>query len=378
METMKAIKGLAGLIAGETTVSKVDTTLNTLLYRGYDINELCEKCSFTEVAYLLLHDNLPSTVELEDFELFEKQHRKVPEALYDTFASLNTTSHPMDLLKIGVSILGALNLDNEIGTNSHEENLVKAKLLFAQMPNIVANSYRITHNLPIIRPDPNFSYAENFLYMITGKKPNDELAVKVMDNSLILYAEHGYNASTFSARVTASTLSDFYSSISTAIGTLKGPLHGGANEQVMYMLLEINAVENTESYIRTKMASKEKIMGFGHRLYRTGDSRTAVIKRLGKELSEKIGITKWHEISDIIEGIIIKEKNIYPNLDFPAATAYYLLNIPIDLFTPIFAASRLTGWAAHIMEQQDDNRLIRPSCDYTGIEKRDITPLENR
>lgn len=378
MEVMKANKGLAGLIAGTTAVSKVDTNLNTLLYRGYDINELCENCSFTEVAYLLFHNDLPNAEELRAFEAFEKIHRGIPEAIYETFKHFNADSHPMDLLKIGVSMLGALNPKNQLGTNSHQENLYKAKLLFAQMPNIIANGYRITHGLPIIRPNPNFSYAQNLLYMITGETSSSDLAIKTFDNSLTLYAEHGYNASTFASRVTASTLSDFYSAISSAIGTLKGALHGGANEQVMYMLLKINETSKATDFIKEKITSKEKIMGFGHRLYRTGDSRTAVIKKLGKQLGEQLGITKWHEISDIIEEIMIKEKNIYPNLDFPAATAYHLLDIPIDLFTPIFAASRLTGWAAHVMEQHDNNRLIRPSCDYIGTEKRTITPIQNR
>lgn len=378
MEGQRANKGLAGLIAGDTNVSKVDVNLNTLLYRGYDINDLCEKCSFLEVAHLLLLGHLPNQTELKDLEEFEKANRILPQEVHTVLAQLKPHSHPMDIVKIGVSVMGALNENNQLGTNSEQENLHKAKLLLAQIPSIVANGYRHAHKLEIIPPDKSLGFAHNLLYMITGKKDWSPLAIKTMDNSLTLYAEHGYNASTFSARVTSSTLSDLYSAISSAIGSLKGPLHGGANEQVMYMLLEVAEKTNAEPYLRKKLEEKAKIMGFGHRLYRTGDSRTARIKKLGEDLGKERGITKWHEISDVIEDIMIKEKNIYPNLDFPAATAYYLLDIPIDLFTPIFAASRITGWCAHIIEQQNDNKLIRPSCGYTGEEKRNVPPIDAR
>ena len=284
----------------------------------------------------------------------------------------------MDLLNQSVSILGSFDEENVLGTNSQEDNLRKSMLLLAKMPTVVANSYRLSQGLDSVKPDESLSYSENFLSMILGKEVKDSLSVKTFDKSMILYAEHGYNASTFSARVTAATLSDLYSAVSTAIGTLKGPLHGGANEQVMYMLKEIKSVDRAKKYTLEKIKNKEKIMGFGHRLYRTGDSRTAVIKKLGKELATKLNIHIWHDISDIMERTMIEEKGIYPNLDFPAASAYYLLGIPIELYTPIFAASRITGWAAHIIEQHNDNRLIRPSCDYIGPNSRTVEPISKR
>lgn len=375
---MRANKGLAGLIAGDTAVSKVDVTTNSLWYRGYDINELCEKASFLEVAYLLLHKNLPTSTELNLFEGFERENRDIPDAVYALFKKMPKYSHPMDLLNQGVSILGACDKKNSLGTNSHEDNLRKSMLLLSQMPTIVANSYRISNGLEIVKPNKNLSYSENFISMILGKEVTDSLSVQTFDKSMILYAEHGYNASTFSARVTASTLSDLYSAVSTAIGTLKGPLHGGANEQVMYMLKEIKTVDRARNYTLEKIKNKEKIMGFGHRLYRTGDSRTAVIKKLGKKLAAKLNNHIWHDISDEMEKTMVEEKGIYPNLDFPAASAYYLLGIPIELYTPIFAASRITGWSAHIIEQYNDNRLIRPGCEYIGPVSRTVKPISKR
>ncbi len=375
---MRANKGLAGLIAGDTTISKVDVETNSLWYRGYNINELCAKTSFLEVAYLLLHEDLPTISQLTDFEDFEKSNRTIPKEMYSVFEKMPSHAHPMDLLKMGVSMLGSFDTKNSLGTNTHEENLRKAMLLLSKMPTVVANSYRISKGLSPVEPNSNLSYSENFLTMILGEETNDSLSVKTLDNSLILYAEHGYNASTFSARVTAATLSDLYNAVSSAIGTLKGPLHGGANEQVMYMLQEIGAPEKAKEFTLNKIRNKEKIMGFGHRLYRTGDSRTEVIKNLGQQLAEKKGITKWHEISSIMEKTMIAEKKIYPNLDFPAATAYFLLGIPIELYTPIFAASRVTGWAAHILEQHDDNRLIRPGCEYIGPKSREVKPISER
>ncbi len=375
---MRANKGLAGLIAGDTAISKVDVETSSLWYRGYNINDLCEHASFMEVAYLLLHEDLPNSSQLKEFEEFERKNRDIPEALYSIFKKMPKSSHPMDLLKQGVAMLGSFDKENILGTNSHEQNLQKAMLLLAKMPTIVANSYRLSQGIGPVKPDPKLSFSENFLSMILGRKINDPLSIETLDKSLILYAEHGYNASTFSARVTASTLSDLYSAVTSAIGTLKGSLHGGANEQVMYMLLEIQTADKAKQYTLEKIKNKEKIMGFGHRLYRTGDSRTKVIKDLGVKLAKQKGITKWHEISEIMEETMIKEKEIYPNLDFPAASAYYLLDIPIDLYTPIFASSRIAGWSAHILEQHDNNRLIRPGCDYIGPSSRKVIPLSKR
>tara|TARA_Y100000589_G_scaffold20395_1_gene16809 strand:- start:200 stop:1330 length:1131 start_codon:yes stop_codon:yes gene_type:complete len=375
---MRANKGLAGLIAGDTSISKVDIETNSLWYRGYDINDLCKQTSFLEVAYLLLHKDLPNSSQLGEFESFERTNRSIPKEMYTVFENMPKNAHPMDVLKMGVSMLGSFDKENSLGSNSHEQNLRKAMLLLSKIPTVVASSYRISQGKSPVEPNSELSFSENFLTMILGKKTSDPLSIKTLDNSLILYAEHGYNASTFSARVTAATLSDLYNAVSSAIGTLKGPLHGGANEQVMYMLQEIDSPDEAKQYTLDKISSKEKIMGFGHRLYRTGDSRTAVIKNLGQQLAQQKGITKWHEISDIMEETMIAEKKIYPNLDFPAATAYYLLDIPIELYTPIFAASRITGWAAHILEQHDDNRLIRPGCEYVGPTARKVKTISER
>jgi len=375
---MRANKGLAGLIAGDTTISKVDIGTNSLWYRGYDINELCAHTSFLEVAYLLLHKDLPNSQQLDEFKAFERTNRSIPNEMYTVFQNMPKNAHPMDVLKIGVSMLGSFDEKNSLGSNSHEQNLRKAMLLLSKIPTVVASSYRISQGQNPVEPNSNLSFSENFLSMIIGKEISDPLSIKTLDNSLILYAEHGYNASTFSARVTAATLSDLYNAVSSAIGTLKGPLHGGANEQVMYMLKEIGTPDKAKQYTLDKIRLKEKIMGFGHRLYRTGDSRTAVIKNLGQQLAKQKGVSIWHEISDIMEETMIAEKQIYPNLDFPAATAYYLLDIPIELYTPIFAASRITGWASHILEQHDNNRLIRPGCEYIGPTSRKVKPISQR
>ncbi len=378
MDKIVVDKGLGGVVVGQSAVSKVDVEIQRLLYRGYDINDLCAHASFLETAYLLFHGELPTSSELKEFEAFERAHREVPESVFTVMKEVPEGAHPMDFVRLGVNFLSLFDREAELGQYSQASILHKAKVLFAQLPNLIANGYRVVHGQPKVKPNPNLSYSQNFLSMILGETVSDPLKIKVFDATMILYAEHGYNASTFSCRVTASTLSDFYSSICSGIGTLKGPLHGGANEQVMYLLQEIGEVAKAESVIRQKLASKAKIMGFGHRLYRMGDSRTEAIKKLGWELAKSLGQTKWHEMSQIVEDVMIKEKNIYPNLDFPSATAYYLLGIPIDLYTPLFVASRITGWTAHLLEQYADNRLIRPSSTYTGSALRPVKPLESR
>ncbi|MFT5171249.1 MAG: 2-methylcitrate synthase/citrate synthase II [Candidatus Marinamargulisbacteria bacterium] len=377
-DTVVVSKGLIGVIADESRVSKVNVEESQLYYRGYNINDLVEKSSFVEVAYLLLNEDLPTPNQLTEFVEAERSLRDLPDELYAILADLPPQSHPMDVLRLGVNYLGLIDDENILGDTSHESNLRKARLLFSKAPTILANGYRLMNGLGAVKPDPGLSYTENFLSMMLGRQIEDPLQVKVFDASLILYAEHGFNASTFSARITASTLSDYYSAISSAIGTLKGPLHGGANEHVMTLLQEAGTKENAVPYIRQKLANKEKIMGFGHRLYRSGDSRVRTIKELGLELADQVGVHKWHEIAQAMEDFMISEKKIYPNLDFPSAIAYYLLGIPIPLYTPIFVASRLTGWTAHILEQHDDNRLIRPGCQYVGHEKRPVPLLSER
>jgi 2-methylcitrate synthase/citrate synthase II len=377
-EKMKAKKGLEGLIADESAISSVDIEKKSLLYRGYNINDLCAKSSFLEVAYLLLYGELPKRAQLDEFEAYERDNREIPDAVYETFRKIPAHTHPMDYLRLGVSMVALFDERNKYGDNTHEENLRKARWLLAKMPTIVANSYRAVHGQEIKRPRKEYSFTQNFLYMLRGQPVTDELMIRTFDTTLMLYAEHGFNASTFSARVTASTLSDFYSAVDAAIGTLKGPLHGGANEQVMYMLQEIGEPEKAEAYMLDALAKKKKIMGFGHRLYRKGDSRSEIIKNLGYKLGQKLGITKWHEICQILEDTMMREKGIYTNLDFPVAPSYYLMEIPIDLYTPIFASSRLTGWAAHIIEQHDNNRLIRPSSEYVGPKSRDYVDIQHR
>lgn len=375
---MVAKKGLEGLIADDSAVSRVDVENKRLIYRGYDINDLCAKSDFLEVAYLLLCGELPTAAQYEEFRDFERNNREVPELVYETLKKVPASAHPMDYLRLGVSLTALFDEENELGRNSHEDNLRKAKLLLAKMPTLVANGYRAVNGKPVIRPRSDMEYSRNFLYMLRGDAKVDDLMVKVFDVAHILYAEHTFNASTFSARVTASTLSDFYSAVVSAIGTLKGPLHGGANEQVMYMLQEIGEPSKAKAYMLNALAKKAKIMGFGHRVYRFGDSRTEIIKKLGLELAAKLGDTKWHDIEKIMEEVMKEEKNIFANLDFPTAPAYFLLGIPIELFTPVFAASRVSGWGAHIIEQHDNNRLIRPSCRYVGPAPRPFVERSRR
>lgn len=365
-DAMVAKKGLEGLIADDSAVSRVDVENRRLIYRGYDINDLCAKSDFLEVAYLLLYGELPTAAQYEEFRDFERNNREVPELVYETLKKAPASVHPMDYLRLGVSLTALFDEENKLGRNSHEDNLRKARLLLAKMPTLVANGYRAVNGKPVIRPRSDMEYSRNFLYMLRGGAGVDDLMVKVFDAAHILYAEHTFNASTFSARVTASTLSDFYSAVVSAIGTLKGPLHGGANEQVMYMLQEIGEPSKAKAYMMNALAGKKKIMGFGHRVYRYGDSRTEIIRKLGLELAAKLGDAKWYEIEKIMEEVMQREKNIFTNLDFPTAPAYFLMGIPIELFTPVFAASRVSGWGAHIIEQHDNNRLIRPGCRYVG------------
>ncbi|WP_258104983.1 citrate/2-methylcitrate synthase [Marinoscillum sp. MHG1-6] len=377
-EKFKAKKGLDGIIADDTHVSHVEVEEKRLHYFGYDINDLCANCSFEEVTYLMLHGELPNWMQLKDYQQVEAHNRNLPTELVEILQRTPKYGHPMDYLKLGVDYLGIADDHNKVGENSLAINLRKALWLIPKLPTLVANSYRITHDMPLVLPDHSKSFSENFLYMMRGKEAENELEIKLLEASLILYAEHSFNASTFTSRVVASTLSDYYSAISAAIGALKGPLHGGANEQVMHMLLEIGSVDKAEAFLRDKIANKAKVMGFGHRIYRKGDSRVGIMTEMGKELAEKKGLTKWHDISAVLEKIMVEEKGIFPNLDFPAATAYYLLDIPIELYTPIFVVARITGWTAHIIEQHEDNRIIRPEANYIGPAKRTVNPLKSR
>lgn len=367
--------GLEGVIAGISQISQVNPDLDSLIYRGYDIRDLAKSAKYEEVAYLLLHDDLPNKAQLDAFQQKINSQRELPKAVLDTIRALPKDSNYMDVLRTCVSMLA--HFDSQAQDLSHEANVEKAIRLIAKIPTIITAAYRIFNGQEPVAPDATLSHAQNFIYMLRNEKP-DDYTTKVFDTTMILYAEHGFNASTFSARVTCSTLADLHSGITAAIGTLKGPLHGGANEEAMYMLQEIGTVENAEPWIMDALASKKKIMGFGHRVYKKGDTRAPILKVMGEELSRKLGDMKWHLMADKVEEVMLREKNIFPNVDFPTAYIYYMMGLPIPLYTPLFAASRVAGWSAHVIEQLDNNRLIRPKSEYQGPKHREFIPVENR
>ncbi|MEK6976776.1 MAG: citrate/2-methylcitrate synthase, partial [Candidatus Hydrothermarchaeota archaeon] len=319
MTEIPYIPGLEGVPAGITKICELDPGTGSLNYRGYDIHELARRSTFEETAYLLLMGSLPKEKELEGFSREIAKNRTVPRELLDFFGRLPKTAHPMDILKVGVATLGAY--DPEADDNSHGANLRKAIRLMAKMPTITANGYRASRGLPIVEPDSALPQAENFLYMATGKRP-EPFATRIFDASMILYAEHEYNASTFSARVTASTLSDMHSAVTSAIGTLKGALHGGANEQAMKAILEIGTLERAEPWVMDALAQKKRVMGFGHRIYKKGDSRAIIMKEHSRELGERMGARHWYQISERIEEIMAREKKLYPNVDFYSGIIY--------------------------------------------------------
>ena len=363
MKTAEYSPGLEGVIAGPTTISHVNPELVSLMYRGYDIKDLVQHSTFEEVAYLLIQGHLPSTKEYNDFCDLLKSERAIPQAVLDAFKNIPPNSNPMDMLRAGVSILCFHDPDRD--DNSHDANLRKAFRLVAKFPTLIAQSYRINRGEAIVEPDNTLAHGENFLFMLLGKKPDPYIA-HVFDCSLMSYAEHGFNASTFAARVTVSTLSDLYSGTVSAIGALKGPLHGGANEEAMHMLMEVGSPENAEAWVLDALATKKKIMGFGHREYKTGDPRAAILTEMGAEISQKLGDNHWYQTASIVEEVMRREKQIVPNVDFPTSYIYYLMGLPIESYTPIFALARIAGWTAHMIEQLDNNRLIRPKALYEG------------
>lgn len=364
--------GLEGVIAGETALSTVS---EGLCYRGYLVTELAEKCSFDEVAHLLLHGELPTEVELKAFQQRVLAARQTPDALKTLFKAMPRWTPAMDALRTAVSVLA--HFDQDVDDNTHEANLRKAERLLAQIPLVIADHYRISRGRDPIPPREDLSHAANFLYMISGEEPKEE-ATKALDVSLILYAEHEFNASTFTARVICSTESDLHSSVVGAIGALKGRLHGGANEKVVEILEQAGAPEKAEKWVRDALARKERIMGFGHRVYKSGDVRARILKSYATKAAEAVGQSKWEETAEIIEKIMADEKKLHPNLDWPAGRLYYCLGLEIPLYTPIFVMSRVTGWSAHVIEQLDNNRLIRPRARYVGPETREVKPLESR
>lgn len=373
-------KGLEGVVAAETTISKVFGEEGRLIYRGYAIEDLAQKVTFEEVCHLLWYGELPTRAQLTDLRQRLIQGAAVDARVFDTIRIAPKSTHPMAMLRTAISALGYFDPDAE--DNSAEANLRKAVRLTGQAVTLTAAIDRIRNGREPLQPRPDLGLAGNFLYMLKEEEP-DELATRIIDVALTLHAEHGMNASTFSSRVTAGTLSDMHSAVTAAIGTLKGPLHGGANERVMRMLDQIGTAENASNYVRSALERGDKIMGFGHRVYRTLDPRAPILKELATQLGARAGDNRWLDISERVQTTMREEmdargKKIYPNVDFFSASVYFTLGIPMDLFTNIFACARMSGWTAHVIEQHADNRLIRPRADYHGPADRTVVPIEQR
>ena len=368
-------KGLLGIVVDETEVSKVMPEINSLTYRGYAAQDLCAKCKFEEVAYLILNGELPSEKQLKNFEKVERKERNLSKTLMDSIKNFPKKSHPMDVARTAVSIMGLE--DKETKDNSPEANLRKVMRIFAKTPVALAAFYRIRKGKKIIKPKSNLSFSENFFYMCFGKVPEKEI-VKAFDVSLILYAEHSFNVSTFTARTITSSLSDIHGAITGAIASLKGPLHGGANEEVMHMMNKIKKPENALNWINNALDQKAVVMGFGHRVYKSGDSRVPTMREYFSKVAKVKKDKKFEKIYDIVEKVMIDRKNIYPNVDYPTGPTYHLMGFDTDFFTPIFVISRITGWSAHILEQHAANKLIRPLASYKGSSYRKVVPLNQR
>jgi citrate synthase len=366
--------GLEDIIAGTSNICFLDGKRGLLAYYGYDIHDLV-KGSFEETAYLLFYGVLPNASELKDFTAKLIAARTLPPVLRDRVAAQPKNIHPMAVVRTMVSALSFY--DTDVEDLSREATIAKGIKLMAQIPLVIAYYDAHRNGRPYVEPKPELGHAANFLYMLLGKE-QDERVVKMFDAALTLHADHEFNASTFTCRVIAATLSDLYSAVTGAVGALKGPLHGGANEQVMRMLLRITDPSRAREWVLDALARKEKIMGFGHRVYRTEDPRATHLRKFSQEMGERTGETQWHKMSQDIEDLIKKEKGLYPNVDFYSASTYYLMGIPLDLYTPIFAMSRVTGWVAHALEQYANNRLIRPAADYTGPVDLNWKPVETR
>jgi citrate synthase len=359
-----APKGLEGVVATTSKICYIDGDNGVLAYGGIDIHELAEKSNFEETCFLLWHGRLPSAEELKDLRQRLGSERKLDPAIIDFLRTVPKNALPMDVLRTAVSALGLY--DRDRAANDHDANVSKAIRLTSQIAMIVAAFDRIRKGKNVVEPDPSLSHAANFLLLLNGEKPS-ETAERALDIALILHADHELNASTFAARVTAATLSDMHSAITSAIGALKGPLHGGANEAVFHILEKIDAAgADPVEYVRDMLAKKQKISGFGHRVYRTEDPRATHLRKMSEDLCRAHNETKWFEMSHAIEKFVKSEKKLNANVDFYSASTYHVLGIDVDLFTPIFAVSRTSGWTAHVIEQLDDNRLIRPRADYIG------------
>ena len=367
--------GLQDVVIATSQICSIDGQRGKLTYWGYDIHDLAAHSTFEEVVYLLWHGRLPNQAEFNELRQQLAEHRSVTPEIIDLIKRLPPPQHPMETLRTAVSALSLY--DPEAEDMSPEANRHKALRLTGQMATLVAAFGRIREGKEPIAPDPKLNHAANFLYMLQGKAPHADDA-RWFDVALILHADHSYNASTFTARVVASTLSDMHSAITAAIGALKGPLHGGANEQVMKMLIEIQKPEKAESYVHNLLEQKKKVMGFGHRVYHTEDPRANVLRKMSEDVGRRTGNLKWFEMSKMIEDLMIREKKINANVDFYSASAYYVLGIPIDLYPLVFAASRISGWTAHMLEQYANNKLIRPLAEYTGPHDLKYVPIDQR
>lgn len=373
MDRKKFSKGLENVIIDTTSISFI-TSDEKLLYRGYSIVDLDERASFEEVIYLLIDERLPNEKELEKLKTLLIKEAKLPKQLIEVLKQIPSTASPMDVLRTSVSFLGSLSENRKY---SIEEIKIIAYSLVAKLPLALMTWFYLSKNQPVPSITEKLSYAGRFLQLVTNTEPNI-FEEKIINTSLILYAEHEFNASTFCARVTASTLSDIYSAITSGIGALKGPLHGGANEAVLKLVLKFQDPDDAEKGVINMLNQKEKIMGFGHRVYKNGDERSFIMKKIAKRLSEEKGNQKHFEIAERIEKVMKEKKGLFPNLDFYSAITYFLLGIPIILYTPMFVLSRTSGWSAHVIEQLSNNRLIRPRAIYNGPPRREFIPIEKR
>lgn len=369
------IRGLEGVVVATTRLSRVDGENGVLLYCGYDIHDLAEASTFEETAYLLWHGELPSRPRLDDFRTALGRERALPPEILELLYRFPRTAHPIDVLRAATAALATF--ERDVDDVSREVTRRKARRLTAKLPTILAAFHRVRSGADPIPPDPALGHAADFLRMLTGSVP-EEPARRAIDGALILLADHGLNASTFTARVVASTLADLHSAVVSAIGALRGPLHGGAAEAVMRMLLEIGEPAKVDAYVKSRLARHEKIMGFGHRVYRTEDPRATHLRRWSRELGARYGQPQWFEIARRVEEMMTAQKSLNCNVDFYSASAYYALGIPVDLYTPIFACSRVVGWSAHVLEQLADNRLIRPRAEYEGPVARTYVPVDER
>ncbi|HKO42055.1 MAG TPA: citrate synthase [Pyrinomonadaceae bacterium] len=367
--------GLRGVAAASSSISDVNGEKGELIYQGYNIHDLARHATFEEVVFLLWNKRLPTHDELNALEKSLHQSYELPAEIIALMKQFPREADPIDVLRTVVSALEFY--DRDARDLSREATLRTAIKLTAQFPTIVAAGDRIRNGLEPVRPDPSLNIASNFLYMLKGERPSERDA-QIFDVCLTLHADHELNASTFTARVVAGTLADMYAAITAAVGALSGPLHGGANTAVMKTLLEIGNVDNVESYIKDALANKRKIMGFGHAVYKTEDPRATHLRQFSREVGESAGDSKWYEMSRKVEEVIMREKGLFPNVDFFSASTYYMLGIPLDLYTPIFAVSRISGWTGHVLEQYSDNKLIRPRAEYIGARDLAFVPIDQR